>query len=582
VYFVDKNDQRMSNGKTTRSDVKERRYVHRKLRSAWHKERRFHHLRGVCYLAIWAVVLVLVDLLVDWLFLAGYNAPGWARVVLLGINAVTLLAVLYAYWWRHLRRYDPVRVALEFEGKHPELKSLLVSYIQIDDAASEAMQASPGLVGALRREAIAVTRPMNFKEVVSYRLLGRLAMFSACVLGFFAAVSVYKSDFFRTLLRRLMNPVAQLEYPTRTVIERVSGDLSVQQGTSLALTAVCAGELPEKGTLHVKADDGDWEKLGFVRSRGAVYSYRFSEVRASFDYYVRVGDDVSERHRVEVIPAPKVIEKRITLAFPPHTKLPAEQRDSYYVEVPEGTKVTWWLKCDRPVSAARMVRGQDANGLEDANELAVTAGGTEVTCTQTVWESFDYRFRWQLAGHGFIYDTPGAYTVHVTPDTPPAVEIVEPWEDEKATVRKRLTVTYRASDDYGLSQARLVYSVDDGPEQRWVIGPLDGKSAERTFEKKLVELVPGLATDQVVTYHVEVADNRGDRRGPNVSASRKRRVYVVSIEEYLRSILEEQLRWIAEVKELRTEERTADQQVEAMKSQAATQPVPTQPATAPE
>jgi len=560
------------NTQTSRPDPDARRYVEHKLRSAWHKERRFHHTRGLCYVIIWVVLLVLLDLLIDWLFLASYRAPGWARMVLLGLNVSTLLIVLHHYWWRYLRRYDPVRVALEFERKHPELKSLLVSYIQIDDAARVQMNASPVLVAALRREAITVTRPMNFKEVVSYRLLGRLLSFSVCVVGFFGAISFYKSDFFHTLIRRMMNPVEQLEYPTRTVIERVTGDLSVQQGTSLTLTAVCGGEVPRKGTLHIRADDGDWERLSFLRTRGDVFSYRFSEVRRSFDYYVSVGDDESDPYRVEVIPAPKVVEKRITLKFPPHTALAAETRDSYYVEVPEGTEVTWWLKCDRPVSVAEMVRNdQDANGLE------VRDGGYVVTGTFKAWQSFDYRFRWQLAAHGFIYETPGAYTVHVTPDTPPVVEIVEPYEDEKATVRKRLTVTYRASDDYGLSEARLVFSVDEGPERTWKIGPLSGKTLEPTFEKKLAELVANLAEDQVVTYHVEVADNRADHRGPNVARSRSRRVYVVSVVEYLRSILEEHLRWIAEVQELRGEERLADQQVEQMKNEAATQPATTAP-----
>ncbi|HUS90831.1 MAG TPA: DUF4175 family protein [Phycisphaerae bacterium] len=563
----------MSEKSTTRPDAKERHHIEYKLRSAWHKERRFHHLRGLCFLAIWAVLLVLLDLLIDWLFLASYNAPGWARVALMALNAVTLLVVLYRYWWRHLRYYDGVRVALEFERKHPELKSLLVSYLQIDDRAGQVTHASPALVAAMRREAVTVTRPMDFKEVISYRLLGRLGAFSFCVLAFFGAVSFYKSEFFRTLLRRMMNPVVELEYPTRTRVKVLTGDVNVQQGTTLTVAAVCEGELPPKGTLHVKADDGDWESLSFLRTRGNLYSYRFSEVRQSFHYYVEIGDDESDPNRVEVIPAPKVVEKKVTLVYPPHTKLPEETRDSYYVEAPEGTKITWRLRCDRPVSAATMVR----NG-QDANDLEITEGGYVVTGTVQAWESFDYRFRWQLAGLGFIYDSPGAYTVHITPDTPPMVEIVEPWEDERATVRKRLTVTYRASDDYGLAEARLVYSVDDGPEKTWTIGPLSGKTAEPSFEKRLIELIPNLAVDQTVTYHLEVADNRGDRRGPNVSASRKRRVYVVSIEEYLRSILEEQLRWIAEVEELRGEERQADQQVESMKSTAATQPATTQPA----
>ena len=73
---------------------------------------------------------------------------------------------------------------------------------------------------------------------------------------------------------------------------------------------------------------------------------------------------------------------------------------------------------------------------------------------------------------------PGAYTVNVTPDLPPDVEIVQPMEDEKATVRKRLMVKYHATDDYGLSEASLVYSVNDGAPQKWKIADLGDRKVE--------------------------------------------------------------------------------------------------------
>ena len=555
---------------TTRRGDGSRAIVEHKLRGAWHKERRFLHTRGLCFLLVWAVALVLLDLLVDWLFLASYRAPGWARTVLLAINAAALLGVAYVYWWRHLRRYDPVRLALEFERKHPELKSLLVSYVQIDDDALAAMHASPVLVAALRREAVEVTRPMDFREIVSFKELGRLLAFSACVLAGFGGVSAYKSEFFRTLMDRMLHPAVHVEYPTRTTIDKVSGNLSVQQGASVQITATCAGEIPRRGRLHVRADGGEWEALGLARTGADAFAHTFRDVRASFDYYVRLGDDESSRYRVEVVPGPKVVRKRIGLTYPEHTGLAPEQRDSYYVEAPEGTGITWWMRCDRPVQSAELIRDrQDANALA----LRIRQGGYVVEGTVRAEESFEYQFRWKLAGHDFVYTTPGAYLVHVLPDRAPEIEILQPVEDEKATVRKTLSVTFKAGDDYGLGAAKLVYAVGDGPERTWPIGVLGAKSITRAFDKKLAELIGDLAVDQVVTYCVEVADNRPRPGGPNVTRSRKRRVYIVDVAEYLRSILEQQLRWVAEVEELRGEERQAETHVgEIRKIEVETQP----------
>jgi hypothetical protein len=297
------------------------------------------------------------------------------------------------------------------------------------------------------------------------------------------------------------------------------------------------------------------------------------DARRSFDYYVRLGDCKSGTFRVEVIPAPKVLTKKIRLEFPPHTHRQAENNESYYVEVPEGTKITWSMKLDRRVKAAKLRRNFQN---EDAVDLKISAGGLEVQAEVTAQQSFDYQFQWTLASHNFEYDTPGAYTVNVTPDLPPDVEIVQPMEDEKATVRKRLMVKYHATDDYGLSEATLIYSVNDGAPQKWKIADLgDRKELTEPMEKKLAELIPALKEQDVVTYFIEVTDNRAGPRGHNVTRSHSRRVYVVSEEEYLRSIMEEQLRWMTEVEEMRVEERKASKQVGDLKE------VETQPASRP-
>ena len=269
-----------------------------------------------------------------------------------------------------------------------------------------------------------------------------------------------------------------------------------------------------------------------VRAGHNVFAYKFNDARRSFDYYVRLGDCKSGTFRVEVIPAPKVLAKKIHLDYPSYTHRPGENNESYYVEVPEGTKITWWMKLDRPVKEAKLRRNfQDANSVD----LKITENGLVVEADVTALQAFDYQFRWKLATHEFVYDTPGAYTVNVTPDLPPDVEIVQPMEDEKATVRKRLMVTYHATDDYGLSESNLIYSVNDGAPQKWKIADLgDRKELTEPVEKKLTELIPALKEQDVVTYYIEVADNRAGPRGHNVTRSHARRVYVVSEEEYLR------------------------------------------------
>src|ERR1035437_8710616 len=110
--------------------------IHVKLRKAWRKERRFVHTRGLCSMLLWAVALVLMDFVIDWLFLSstavGDFGSAVGRLALLAIDLAVLAFIAWRRWLRLLRGFDPVRVALQGENRHPELKSLLVSYIQLE------------------------------------------------------------------------------------------------------------------------------------------------------------------------------------------------------------------------------------------------------------------------------------------------------------------------------------------------------------------------------------------------------------------------------------------------------------------
>jgi hypothetical protein len=61
----------------------------------------------------------------------------------------------------------------------------------------------------------------------------------------------------------------------------------------------------------------------------------------------------------------------------------------------------------------------------------------------------------------------------------------------------------------------------------------------------------------VIVYAVEVADNRSGAKGANVTRSEKRRLAIVSNEEYVRIAMERRRELLGKVKELHTEEGVA-------------------------
>jgi len=531
------------------------RTVEQKLRQAWRRQRRFHTTRGLCHLLLWAAALVMADLLIDWLFLL----PGYGRTILLAVNIATLAVVFYRGWWRHLERYHPVRIALQVERQHPDLRSILVSYVQFGDPSPATEHMSPQLIRAVRRLAAIATAPLDFREIVNWRDLTRVAVFSACIVLAAGAWSMNWPEFLNTLFYRLFHPAASTPYPTRTRIDEVTGALTVPQGTAVVLEARCSGLVPASGTLLVRPQEGPWERLIMPSAGGGKFAYHFDQVLRGFEYRVRVGDTATEIYEVRVVPPPHVVRTRARLHFPAYTRWPDKEVDSLQLEVPEGTEVSLDLGCDKPLQAAALV-------LEGGEARPMRLGADALTATfaLAVKESIPFHFRWTERDHGFVYDGDVTYFIRVIPDMPPDIEIVSPTEDDKATVEKKLAIHYRASDDYGVAKAAVVYTLNAEPEKRKPIGAVERPSLEEQVVWTLKETLAGLKEGDTLTFAVEVADNRQGEAGPNVTRSRPLRLDIVSQAEYLRYMFEKRARLMREIRALHEEETGAAKEVKTL------------------
>jgi len=529
--------------------------VEQKLRQAWRRERRFHALRGVCHLLLWAAGLGLADFVVDWLF----HLPGYGRTALLVLDIATLAVVFYRSWWRHLERYDPVKIALQVERRHPDLRSLLVSYVQFSDGRKVSEHMSAQLIQASRRLAVEATQPIDFREIVNWKDLRRVGLFCLCVVLACGGLSVRWTDFARTLLVRLVG--ASVEYPTRTRIVDIGGPVTVPEGASVTLWARADGLIPRSGTLTIRPPEGEWERLSMLQAQGddRKFEYHFEQIMRGFTYKVRLGDAVSQAFEVRTIPAPHVTKTRVRLQYPKYTHLKDKEVDSLHLEVPEGTKVLVDLECDRALKAAEVVKEQGA-----AEPMKLSDGGRAASIAWDVKESFPFHFRWTESEHGFRYDSDVTYFVRVTVDVPPEVEIIAPTEDDKATVQKKLAIRYRAADDYGISKATVIYSLNGGAEQARPIGAFDKATVEEEAVWALRESIPALKEGDALTFAVEVADNREGGGGPQVVRSRPIRLDIVSIVDYLRYMAEKRAKLIKEVQALHEEETDASKEVKTL------------------
>ena len=362
----------MSNGDTS---------IEQKLRTAWSKEQRFFHIRGLARLLIWAVVLVLVDLVIDWQILFRSRLTGYPQILLLLINVGVLGWVIWNEWLRHLKGFDAVRVSLEVEANHPKLRSILVSYMQFEDHDAESLKASQSLLDAMRNQAISLTSPLDFREVVDFRQLRNLFLFAAVCIGGFSLVSYSRSDHMRSLFLRLVG--MDKDYPTKTKVEVVTKNTTIKQGESVEIVAIAKGKIPESGRLYSRSDSGSPQSKTLKKGDElAEFKTIVPEVFEAFTYYIRIGDARTEEFTVSVSPPPEIVSTQISFTYPEYLDRDGSLEpplDTLNLSVAEGTRVKWVLKCNPAIGALDVVRRQ----VDTITGIAGAAGDDD-TFTMTL------------------------------------------------------------------------------------------------------------------------------------------------------------------------------------------------------
>lgn len=207
--------------------------------------------------------------------------------------------------------------------------------------------------------------------------------------------------------------------------------------------------------------------------------------------------------------------------------------------------------------------------------MALSPDGREATATLPAGKSFAYAFRWEDRAHKFSYTPAVRYAVSVVADAPPQVTLVEPARDETATTQKALDITFDAKDDYGVTGAQLVYTiqttagqVEGAVEQRLPFLAVTNavQDVRESYRWDLKASIPALKEGDVVSFAVEVSDSRTP--SANAGRSATRRLSVVSTEEYVRIAMEKKRELLSRIKALHAEEGQAVDTVRRLKEES--------------
>ena len=516
------------------------------LRAVHQRGQILNLLTGLLFLIKWVLVLFMALFAIDWLI--HIFMPG--RVISLGLLISTALYRGWRNGWQYFRLLSFSHSALKVENHYNDLKSLLVTGVQLyTHKVPSGTSASMAELSIKRADE--VVEKIQASAVVPYKKLHKPALISVLLCALICVMAYINTPVLMAGIARIFTPWRAVTYPTRTYIELADKDISVKEGDPVQIRAHLKGEIPASARLSLRTGKGKPRKRK-LEVVDATCEYNMAAAFRSFDYSIRAGDADSDWHTVNVISSPRVAKTRIYLVYPEYMQKEPETMEAMTLAVSEGTSIEWKLQLDTPVSSATFkIEGGEPLSLELSDDGLTLQHKIEASASGA------YSFAWVEKKHNFSFSSAKHY-LQVTPDQPPQIEISSPSKNLFATVGRKLQIAYRGRDDHGIGEANIIYRQNNAAEKEvpFASEMSEGRSVQQ-IDWDYREALKNLNVGDSVTFAIEVSDLYPPPDGPHIVRSESRRVSFLSREDYLLKVSQQKERLLAQLRTVYRQERAA-------------------------
>ncbi len=270
-------------------------------------------------------------------------------------------------------RFRDLDIALKIERRWPGLNDRLASTIQFLDMQEAGEGDRSDVLGsqALREATIKQTidevQSIDFRAVVDPRPARNASLIALASL--LAGLAVYASDprLAKIALDRLFRPLSTTAWPQMTHLAILNVPTKVAKGEPFALDVGVGKEerAPRSAKVTYRYADGEVVTESLRPDNQNQFHGRKESVEKSFSFTVAAGDDATRERSVEVVPPPVVTSFDVRLSFPAYTGL-MDQRlaaGKTTFQAVRGTKVSVLGNANKPLSTARLVRGEGQSPL---------------------------------------------------------------------------------------------------------------------------------------------------------------------------------------------------------------------------
>ena len=253
----------------------------------------------------------------------------------------------------------------------------------------------------------------------------------------------------------------------------------------------------------------------FVTPDG-VAEHTFKKLGDSIRFRVEGGDGRSDIVTVHVVKRPYIREVVAYYKYPPYTGVPPKIVNNAQLTGLEGTEVRLAFTASTPLTEAWLQMASKAERIP----LPLDETGKRFEWFHLLADTTSFTVSLEDE-HGNREKRAETFRIHVTPDAPPTARLLEPAGDLEVTPRARFTVRYKAEDDFGLKQVRVMVSRDGGPAtplDEKITGPIPqiGKLSAGAFDWDLEKM--DLTGASKLTFFLAAQDVNPTLRGKSESA----------------------------------------------------------------
>lgn len=439
------------------------------------------------------------------IFVPGSNQH-YTKIVL-GVAGLLFVGGLLIRWFVRPEKFNAQQLARDVEAKNPELQSLLITAVEQKPGATGLSYLQERVINSAVKEAV--------KQLWSDELTAADQKRSAIAVVAGVACLVLTCGGF---VYQLLNPPAKPEVakakpqakkpePPKAhqfEIEVTPGDTEVERGSRLVVEAKFATDVPEEAMLVVCNSKGEEQARQPMKLTvdGKVFGGMMGNIKADGVYRVEFEKQKSRDFKITTFVHPELISADATVTPPAYTGQPSREiKNTFKVTMMEGSKLGYRMKINKPVVSAELFADR-----EHTVELKPSAA--DPTLLETSWvpdETRKYRLHLVDDHERSCKQTP-VFTITVTKNTAPKIEVAFPKRDAKVSPLQELALEAKVWDDVGVLKAGAVIDVAESKKE--VPLPLaKAEQGKKIDVKTMLNLESeGVEPQQLVSYYFWAED----------------------------------------------------------------------------